>query len=73
MIDYPRASNWVSLISTGPFPHLAPGDTLQMAFAIVAGADSLNLLDNSKVAQKAYNDKFSVPGRPALARSWNSA
>ncbi len=63
-VDYSRASNWVSLISTGPFPRLAFGDTLEIAYAIVAGADSLNLLDNSKVAQLAYNDKFSVATGP---------
>ncbi len=62
--NYSIASNWVSIISTGPFPSLAPADTISITFAVVAGADSLSLLDNSKIAQAAYEDGFSIPGGP---------
>ncbi len=62
--DYSLASNWVSIISTGPFPSLAPADTISLTFAIVAGADSLSLLDNSKIAQLAFDDGFSLPSGP---------
>jgi len=62
--DYSRAYNWLSLLSTGPFRTFAPGDTLQVTYAIVAGLDSLDLLDNSKVAQLAYDDDFNIPAGP---------
>lgn len=62
--DYTIASDWVGLLSTGPFPHLAPDDTLHVTFAIVAGPDSLGLLANSKVAQVAYDDGFAIPAGP---------
>ncbi len=62
--NYSIASNWVSIISTGPFPSLAPGDTISITFAVVAGADSLSLLDNSKIAQVAFDDGFSIPAGP---------
>ncbi|MCP4291225.1 MAG: hypothetical protein GY780_05260 [bacterium] len=62
--DYSIASNWVGILSTGPFPSLAPDDTISITFAVVAGVDSLSLLENSKVAQIAYIDQFSVPSGP---------
>ncbi|PJA75279.1 hypothetical protein CO151_06990 [bacterium CG_4_9_14_3_um_filter_65_15] len=63
-IDYTIASDWVGLLSTGPFPYLAPEDTLHVTFAIACGADSLSLLANSKVAQVAYDDGFAIPAGP---------
>ena len=63
-VDYSRPSNWVGLISTGPFPSLAAGDTLRLTFAVVAGRDSVEILDNSKIAQLAYDNGFSVPAGP---------
>ena len=57
-------SDWMGLLSTGPFPYLAPGDTLQVTFAVVGGADSLAVLENSKVAQVAYDSGFSIPQGP---------
>lgn len=62
--NYDAASNWVSIISTGPFASWAPNDTLTVTFAIVAGPDSLGLLTNSKVAQVAYEDGFTIPAGP---------
>jgi len=62
--NYAAASNWVQMMGTGPWPTLAPGDTIHATFAVVCGADSLGLLANSKVAQLAYDDGFSIPGGP---------
>jgi len=61
-------SDWMGLLSTGPFPYLAADDTLQVTFAVVCGADSLSLLENSKVAQLAYDDGFTIPGGPPSPR-----
>ncbi len=58
----------MGLISTGPFPYLAPDDTLHFTIAVVCGADSLGLLENSKVAQVAYDDGFSIPSGPPSPR-----
>jgi len=62
--DYTIATDWMGLLSTGPFPYLAADDTLRVTFAITAGADSLSLLANSKVAQVAYDDGFAIPAGP---------
>ncbi len=62
--DFTIATDWMGLLSTGPFPFLAPEDTLRVTFAMVAGADSLSLLANSKVAQLAYSNNFSIPAGP---------
>ena len=62
--DFTIATDWMGLLSTGPFPYLAPDDTLFVTFALCAGADSLSLLDNSKVAQLSYYENFSVPQGP---------
>lgn len=66
--DFSISSNWVSLMTTGPFPRLAPEDTISITFAVVAGADSLGLLANSKIAQVAYDDGFSIPAGPPSPR-----
>lgn len=66
--NYLVPGNWVSLMSTGPFPTWAPGDTLTVTYAIVAGPDSLGLLSNSRVAQVAYDDGFTIPSGPPSPR-----
>ena len=58
----------MALLSTGPLPYLAPGDTIHVTYAIVCGADSLALLANSKVAQVAYDDGFAIPAGPPSPR-----
>ncbi len=62
--DFTVAANWMGVLSTGPFPFMAPEDTLRVTFALTAGADSLDILDNSKVAQLSYLENFSIPGGP---------
>ncbi len=61
-------SDWVSLLSTGPFPYLAPNDSINVTFAIVCGPDSLGLLANSRVAQVAYDQGFTLPTGPPSPR-----
>lgn len=67
--NFAREGNWVSLMSAGPFPSWSAGDTLRMTWAVVAGVDSLALLENSLVAQVAYNTGFKqaqAPPSPVL-------
>lgn len=76
-VNYTIPTDWIQLLSVGPFPYLAPGDTLRAAYAIVCAADSLSLLANSKVAQVAYDRHFALPSGPPsprleVATDWNS-
>jgi len=66
--NYTAASDWVALLSTGPWPYLAPGDTIHATFAVVCAADSLALLAHGKVAQVAYDDGFRIPSGPPSPR-----
>jgi hypothetical protein len=62
--DFTIATDWMGLLSTGPFPYLAPEDTINVTFALTAGADSLSLLDNSKVAMLSYIENYRIPAGP---------
>jgi hypothetical protein len=62
--DYTIPSDWIALLSTGPFPSFADQDTIRVTFAITCGPDSLGLLANSRVAQVAYDDGFAIPAGP---------
>ncbi len=62
--DFTRAHDWIALLSAGPFPHLAPDDSINVTFAVVCAEDSLSLLANSKVAQVAYDDGFQIASGP---------
>lgn len=66
--NFTIASDWMGLLSTGPWPYMAPGDTIHVTYAIVCGADSLSLLANSKIAQVAYDAGFSIPAGPPSPR-----
>jgi hypothetical protein len=66
--NYHAASDWVCLISSGPFPFMAPNDTIRATFAVVCGPDSLGILANSKVAQVAYDHGFTIPEGPPSPR-----
>ncbi len=62
--DFTTPSDWMGLLSTGPFPTFAAGDTLRVTFAVVAGPDSLTILSNSQVAKVTYDDEFAIPTGP---------
>lgn len=66
--DFRPPSDWIGLMSTGPFPVFAANDTIHVTFAIACGPDSLGLLANSKVAQVAYEQGFTIPGGPPSPR-----
>jgi hypothetical protein len=66
--DWSATSDWVSLLSAGPWSFMAPNDTIHATFAIVCSADSVSLLANSKVAQVAYDSGFAIPTGPPSPR-----
>lgn len=59
--DFSTASNWVGLLSTGPFPTLAPGGSLKVVFALALGADAAQLRQNSFLARRLYESGYAVP------------
>jgi hypothetical protein len=59
-IDFTVPSDWLALLSTGPIPFLAPGDTMRVTFAMICGPDSLGLLEHAKQAQEVYNQGMVV-------------
>ncbi|MBC8424066.1 hypothetical protein H8E07_08070 [bacterium] len=66
--DYTRPHDWIALLSTGPFPYLAPNDSIKVTFAMTCGADSLSLLANGRVAQVAYDSGFQIATGPPSPR-----
>jgi hypothetical protein len=57
--------NPVTVISVGPFTLLAPGDTVQVVYAFLAGEDKVDLDRNAGWAQKAYDDAYALPSPPS--------
>ena len=57
--------NPVSVLAVGPFTLLAPGDTTQVVFAFLGGADEVDLGKNAFWAQKAYDDRYALPSPPS--------
>ena len=48
-----RADDWSHMLTYGPFD-LAPGASVRVAFAVVAGADLAELRQNARLARMAY-------------------
>lgn len=57
--------NRLALLSTGPFTTLAPGDTLNVAFAVVCGEGMEHLLFNSLIAQRMFDSGYNYYPTPA--------
>ena len=54
----------VELIAAGPFPSLAPGDSLTFDFAYLGATDDATMIKRAIVAQRAYNLNYRVPVPP---------
>jgi len=52
------------LISKGPYPALAPGDTIRITCAVVGGIGIEDLRSNIKAARSLYSADFQVPKAP---------
>ena len=77
--------NPTTILAVGPFPLVAPGDTVQVVFAMLAGDDQADLERNAFWAQKAYDDRYALPSPPSppilrvfprhreVVLRWNSA
>jgi hypothetical protein len=54
----------VSLFSVGPFSQIDPGDTIEVDFAFVGGAEIPNIQDHARLAQRAYDRNYVIPVPP---------
>ncbi len=52
----PGVGDPVELLALGPFASIAPGDSLEVAFALVGGADEAAILAHAAVAQEVYDN-----------------
>lgn len=57
--------NPTTVIAVGPFDLVAPGDTVQVVYAFMAGEDEADLRQNAFWAQKAYDDRYALPSPPS--------
>lgn len=58
-------NNPCTIVAVGPVPLLAPGDTTQVVFAVLAGENLGNLQTNAFWVQKAYDDRYALPAPPS--------
>ncbi|MEZ4386958.1 MAG: FlgD immunoglobulin-like domain containing protein [Candidatus Krumholzibacteriia bacterium] len=66
-IDFSAPGTWMSLLSSGPVPQLAAGDTLRVAFAFVCGADSVALAENAAAFARWHAQGYHAVGAPPAA------
>ena len=59
--DYTAAGNWLGLLSTGPFPILAAGESVRVTFALVLGMNQDQLRYHSRLAKLMYDYEYEPP------------
>jgi len=57
----PGTGDPVEVLALGPFPTLAPGDSIDVAFALVGGADEAAILEHAATAQQARDSGYLYP------------
>ncbi|MGD8627806.1 MAG: hypothetical protein PVH52_01865, partial [bacterium] len=64
----PGEDDPVELISAGPFPTMASGDSIVVVCAFVGGLDRESLIYNVGWAQRAYDNDYVLPSPPQPSR-----
>jgi len=64
----PGEDDPVELISVGPFPTMASGDSIVVVCALVGGMDREALIGNVEWAQRAYDNRYVLPSPPQPSR-----
>ena len=64
----PGEDDPVELISAGPFPTMASGDSIVVVCAFVGGMDRDALINNVEWAQRAYDNRYVLPSPPQPSR-----
>ena len=58
----------VELISAGPFPKIAPDDSIVFVCAFIGGMDRASLVQNAEWAQRAFDNNYILPSPPPPPR-----
>ena len=64
----PRADDPVEMVSAGPFPQMAPGDSIVFVCAFLGGMDRANLIRNAEWAHRAFENNYILPSPPQPPR-----
>jgi hypothetical protein len=64
----PEADDPVELLSAGPFPEMAPGDSMVVVFAFLGGMDREALVNNAEWAHRAFDNDYVLPSPPQPSR-----
>ncbi len=64
----PGEDDPVEVISVGPFPTMASGDSIVVVCAFLGGMDRESLIGNVEWAQRAYDNDYVLPSPPQPSR-----
>jgi hypothetical protein len=64
----PGADDPIELLSAGPFPDMAQGDSLLFVVAFLGGLNAENLVKNAEWAQRAFDNDYVLPAPPPPPR-----
>ncbi len=64
----PERDDPVELLSAGPFPELAPGDSIVFVCAFIGGMDRASLIQNAEWAHRAFDNNYVLPSPPQMGR-----
>jgi len=64
----PTSGDPVNVLAVGPFRQIDPGDSIEVDFAIVGGAEIEDIRRHSEFAQRAYDRNYIVPVPPPSPR-----
>jgi hypothetical protein len=64
----PLRDDPVEMISAGPFPTMAPGDSIVFVVAFLGGMDRGSLIQNVQWAQRAFDNDYILPSPPQPSR-----
>jgi hypothetical protein len=58
----------VEVVSAGPFPEMAPGDSIVFVCAFLGGTDRSSLIQSVEWAQRAFDNSYILPSPPQPPR-----
>ncbi|MGD9141834.1 MAG: hypothetical protein PVJ42_09880 [bacterium] len=64
----PGADDPIELLSAGPFPDMAKGDSLLFVVAFLGGKNPDDLVSNAEWAQRAFDNQYVLPSPPPPPR-----
>jgi hypothetical protein len=64
----PRTDDPVEMVSAGPFPQMAPGDSIVFVCAFLGGMDRASLIRNAEWAHRAFENDYILPSPPQPPR-----